>query len=286
MPERRSFKGQQRRAQSVAQRRAGLAATAPRTNCTIVGCDSETMAAAGLGFTGRYCRPHIIHASIHGDPERKSIPPRIIFHLRMAAERWVLRHRERPDVQHALTELSGLYYLAGRRYENAYSLRLKRPHVRALNIVARWNAKGISRERVLATWVAAELALALDSQAPHPPLYQEVQLGKALHRLSSGTVLKRSDGSVYARRYPASRGRVLRHLGTLVAKRCSGVAPILMTILEEMQARSRPPSRLSQSIDYLKAPCVHRFVPGEAGSSVYARVRIETASGKPLDEVR
>lgn len=244
------------------------------------------MAAAGLGFTGRYCRAHVIASSIHGDPERKSIPPRIVFHLRTAVERWVLRNRERPEVQHALVELSGLWFIAGKRHANAYSLRLKRPHVRALNIIAGWNSKGIARERVLAQWAAAELALALDSQAPHPPLYQETQLGKALHRLSSGTILKRSDGTVYARRYPPSRGRVLRHLGTLVAKRCSGMAPILMAILEDILARSRPPSRLSQSVEFLKSPSVHRFVPGKSGASEYVRVRIDAATGAPIGEVR
>ena len=244
------------------------------------------MANAGLGFTGRLCRYHIIHQSIHGSHTVKSLPPRIVHHIRMAAERWIKRHREKPEVQHSLTELSGLYFTVGRKFEKAWDLRLKRPLARAYNIVAKWNATSIERERVLATVIATSIALDLDSQGPHGELYRDVQMAKSLHRLSSGTAIRLSDGSVVARKYPASRGRVLRHLGPLVSQRCLSVLAIKEEVLAEIVARARPPSRLSQSIEFLKAPCVHRFVPGKSGASEYARVRIETASGKPLDAVR
>lgn len=72
----------------------------------------------------------------------------------------------------------------------------------------------------LSVWLAVEMRLADDPQAEWRPEFKRVQAAKLVHRMAIGTHRRREqerpDGRVRViemHKYPASRGRVLRHIG-------------------------------------------------------------------------
>ncbi|MGX1099006.1 hypothetical protein [Amorphus sp. MBR-141] len=80
--------------------------------------------------------------------------------------------------------------------------------------------------RVIAAWLAVDMAIAADPQIRDDPEYRRVQAAKLVHRMASGThkhwTREEPDPNRPGRRrtaitemhvYPRSRGRVLRHIG-------------------------------------------------------------------------
>ncbi len=73
---------------------------------------------------------------------------------------------------------------------------------------------------VIAAWLSVVATIAADPSADTRNEFRHVQAAKVLHRMASGTHRRwereRPDGRVEVtefHKYPASRGRVLRHIG-------------------------------------------------------------------------
>jgi len=194
-----------------------------RQACSIFGCPNPTRAALGRGLNRLYCRSHEDHFQRHGSYVKGSYSGAELRPYRGAAERWIKRNVSEPFVKGALMAVEAL--LRSGRPEEAFRLRGLPPVERARVAWGRLRAAKVTPTRLLAAWLAVELRLADDSQPDWHPEYKQVQAAKVIHRMASGTHKRweqeRPGGQIHVvemHKYPASRGRVLRHLGKALGK--------------------------------------------------------------------
>ena len=203
--------------------------------CRIDGCSAMATAATGRGLNRRFCRRHEEHYERHGSYVRRSYSAAEVTPARRAALRWLKTYRDQPMVQRALLAVQSMCASAG-PCENAYGLRGLPPAKRARAAWARLREAKVAPERVLAAWLAVELAIRCDPQPDLRDEFKRVQAAKLVHRMASGTHRRweRQTGagatvSTELHKYPASRGRVLRHLGEQIER---AAAPITDEFLQ------------------------------------------------------
>ena len=143
-----------------------------------------------------------------------------------AAQQWIRSRSAETYVSMALQAVGGMLASAGPK-EEATRLSGLAPADRAQVAIARLRDAQVPPERILACWLALESLIASDPNADQRLEFKRVQVAKVVHRLASGTHRKwvQSGPSGTTRtlelhRYPASRGRVLRHLGARLERAC------------------------------------------------------------------
>jgi hypothetical protein len=107
----------------------------------------------------------------------------------------------------------------------AFRLSGKQPEERARAAWARLRDAQVDPRIPLAAWIGIEMLILDDPQPERKAEFTRVQAAKIIHRLASGTHKKwdreQSDGKIVTEelhKYPASRGRVLRHMGEQLEK--------------------------------------------------------------------
>lgn len=192
--------------------------------CVVIGCGRPTMARQRAGLNPNYCRAHVEHFRRHGSYSKRSYTAAEVSPHRVNALAWLKLHDQLPEVREAVGRVREQYWRGGRP-EEAFRLAGKLPEERARVIWARLRVSEVNPLQPLAAWVAVLLCHASDPQPERKMEYRWVQGGKLLHRLSGGTH-KRWERQVPGGRvevtelhkYPASRGRVLRHVGEQLAE--------------------------------------------------------------------
>jgi len=207
------------------------------SRCRIIGCRNPATAGEGKGLNRLYCRKHEDHYQRHGSYTKPSHPASVIRPLHDAALQWITAYQDQHTVQLAIEAVRGLYRRAGPTIE-AHRLAGLSPEQRARAAWARLRDAKVDPRKPLAAWLAVELAISQDPQPENKPEFKRVQAAKLIHRMASGTHKRweqeKADGSLTVtelHKYPASRGRVLRHLGEQLEKAAGILAdPCLTTI--------------------------------------------------------
>ena len=214
----------------IASRKGAFAA------CAVLDCGQPTAARAGRGLNRHYCQRHIEHYRRHGSYSKGSYRAAELDPHRRAAQEWLGAHRESAEVRAALEQVSALYARSGRP-EGAFRLAGKSPEERAMNVWATLRADGVDPLRVLAIWIAVELCHRSDPRPERKPEYRWVQAAKLIHRLAGGSHKRwereGADGRVHVtelHKYPASRGRVLWHVGKAIAEAATTLRAMLPMI--------------------------------------------------------
>lgn len=197
--------------------------------CAVYGCGRPTRAAAGRGLNRLYCRQHEDHLQRHGSYIKTSYKAAELRPYRIAAERWLQANPTDVYVRAALQAIGTL--LRSGRAEEAFRLRGLSPADRARVAWGRLRRADVPPQKPLAVWLAVEMRLADDPQADWQPEFKRVQAAKLVHRMASGTHRRweqeRQAGRVHVvelHKYPASRGRVLRHIGEALERAAELVA--------------------------------------------------------------
>jgi hypothetical protein len=206
------------------------AARTPNTmfgRCRVIGCRNAARAGSGEGLDRRFCRQHADNYSRHGDPYRGSIPASVINGYRRTAMRWLNANAGDLWVGNAIARAASLMKNAGPHVE-AFRLRGLTPTERGKACFARLRKAEIDPKRIVAAWLAVELAIANDPAPVSTREFKQVQAAKLVHRLASGShkrwvspVERPLPGHPKVRVtelhvYPHSRGRVLRHIGRAI----------------------------------------------------------------------
>ncbi|MER9231252.1 hypothetical protein NKI56_03940 [Mesorhizobium sp. M0622] len=185
------------------------------SRCRVVGCGNPARAGTEDGLDTRFCRHHADHYSRHGSPYRRSYMAKELAPYRKTANAWLEANAEDQWVRNAVDRVETLYGAAGPHIE-AFRLRGLSPEGRSKAAWARLRKAKIEPRRVIAAWIAVEMAIAADPQADRKSEYKRVQVAKLVHRMASGTHKRWETGPGGVRElhvYPRSRGRVLRHIG-------------------------------------------------------------------------
>lgn len=190
--------------------------------CAVLDCGRPTAAHERKGLNGNYCRAHVEHFRRHGSYSKPSYTAGQLTPHRTRALAWLQQNAELADVREAVDRMRTLFWRG--RPEVAFRLAGKTPDERARIVWARLRAHGVDPLQPLAAWLAVSSCHAADHQPERKLEYRWVQAGKLINRLSGGTHKRwEHDGANGRRevtelhRYPASRGRVLRHLGEQLA---------------------------------------------------------------------
>jgi hypothetical protein len=206
-----------RRAEEV-KARAGQT-DADYQSCRIFGCGRSTRAASGGGLNRLYCRNHEDHFQRHGSYTKGTYTKAQLAPARKVVRQWLEQNRDLPLVKAAIEGARALLDTAGLA-EPAFRLRGRSPQERARIAWARLRAAGVAPVKLVEAWLTVELTIAKDPQPDRHEEFKRVQAAKLVHRLASGTHKKwehvAPDGFKVVtemHRYPASRGRVLRHMG-------------------------------------------------------------------------
>jgi hypothetical protein len=219
----------QRRKAEVAQR----AATPDHmySYCRIIGCRNPTTVGEGKGLNRLYCRKHEDHYQRHGSYTKPSYPASVTTPLRKVALKWITENEDQRTVQLAIEAVRGLYRRAG-PYVEAYRLAGLSPEQRAKAAWARLREAKVDPRKPLAAWLAVELAVSRDLQPETKPAFKRVQAAKLVHRMASGSHKRwereQRDGTLVTQemhKYPASRGRVLWHIGEQLERATELVTP-------------------------------------------------------------
>lgn len=189
----------------------------------VLGCDHSTQARAGKGLSRKYCRRHVEHYRRHGSYSKPSYSAGELRGWRSAALQWLLTNAETAEVCEAVEQVRVLYNRAG-AVQEAFRLAGRLPEERARATWAWLRERGVDPMVLLAAWLAVTLRHREDPQPERKINYRWVQAAKLLHRMAGGTRKRwereRPDGTVAVtvlEKYPASRGRVLWHLGEALA---------------------------------------------------------------------
>lgn len=234
----------QRRKADLSQRLASGRSEA--SYCRVVGCTRATPAAIGKGLARRACRPHEDHHGRHGSYVQGTYPATTLAPHRSAALAWLQAHQSDPAVTRGAQAVQAVYAAAGQAV-GATNLAGLPPAERSRAAWARLRVAKVSPVAVLAVWLAIEATIAADPSADTRAEFKRVQAAKVLHRMASGTHRKwerqRADGSIQVtelHKYPASRGRVLRHIGEQLERVAELVAVAFLQDLT--RAASKPQS--------------------------------------------
>lgn len=204
--------------------------------CTVLDCGQPTTARAGHGLNRHYCQRHVEHYRRHGSYSKGSYSAAELNPRRRSALAWLEAHRDTPAIRDAVERVRALYARAGRP-EEAFRLAGKSPEERARNVWARLRHFDVDPLQILATWVAVQLCHRDDARPERKMEFRWVQAAKCLHRLAGGSHKRwereREDGRPHMtelHKYPASRGRVLRHLGQALDDAASSLKEFLEAI--------------------------------------------------------
>lgn len=215
--------------------------------CAIVGCLHPTTASRGSGLNRLYCRRHEEHHERHGSYLKSSYSAAQLSPHRAAALRTLREHHKDPRVIRARLGIEALYASAGAAVD-AFRLRGLSPEDRARAAWARLRQTKMDPLVPLAGWLALSAVIRDDPQPDRRNEFRIVQAGKLVHRLAGGSHRRwereRPGGAVEVvelHRYPASRGRVLRHLG----ERLDRAAEMLEQLLSDLPAAEAPPKAVS-----------------------------------------
>lgn len=199
------------------------------TYCRVIGCPNSTTTGTGSGLNRKYCRRHEDHFERHGSYTKPSYRRSDIDHHRKAALKWLTSHASSPQVRLALAGIEQLYRQSGPKVE-AFRLRGMKPEERAWAAWARLRDAKVDPIRPLAAWLAVEAAIAADPQPENRREYKLVQAAKLVHRMASGSHRRWErelpSGKVKVEelhRYPHSRGRILRHIGSQLERIAGGL---------------------------------------------------------------
>lgn len=223
----RSIEGRRRRANKLGARIASDAQD-HFSKCTIIGCGQPTLRAAKTGLAIALCRKHQLHRQRHGSPFCPSPSAALLRPYLKAANELIDFRRSDPFVSAALADLLSLAETAG-PVIIATRLRGLPPFGRAKIALARLREAGVKPERLLAITLAVHALMEDNAVVTHRvPEWRIVAIAKAAHRLASGhhRVWKVPDnqGRIVQRTelhaYPRSSGRILRHLGEMIEKKC------------------------------------------------------------------
>lgn len=187
--------------------------------CKVVGCPNPPSSSSGEGLNRLYCRRHQDHYARHGSYFKTSYTAAQINPHRKAALRWLKVNGGDPDVRQAVNAIRALYRSGGPSVE-AFRLRGLAPNERANAAWARLRVAAVDPLQPIAAWLAIELTVLSDPQPERKVEFRRVQAAKLVHRMASGSHKRweqeRPGGRmvvVEMHKYPASRGRVLRHIG-------------------------------------------------------------------------
>lgn len=218
---------------------------APR-GCAVLGCTGMTRAHLQQGLDRNYCSKHVAHYLRHGSYSKPSYRAADLTGPRAFALEWLFANATRPEVASARELVLDKYHQAGRA-EPAFRLAGKPPQVRAKNTWAALAERRVEPGQLLAAWIAVQLAHQSDPSPERKREYRLVQTAKLLNRLAGGThrewrhmTASGQETVTKLRKYPASRGRVLRHLGASL----EDVARPLEGLLDDLarQYRERTPA--------------------------------------------
>jgi hypothetical protein len=191
--------------------------------CAVLECNQPTMAHQRSGLNRHYCRRHVEHYGRHGSYSKASYVAAELNPYRRTAYAWLEAHRELAEVREAVDRVRTLYWRGGRP-EEAFRLAGRPPQERAKVVWARLSQYKVDPLQVLSIWLAVLMRHADDMQPERRVEYRRVQAAKVLHRLAGGSHKRweRELGSgvvevTELHKYPASRGRVLRHVGRMLA---------------------------------------------------------------------
>lgn len=192
--------------------------------CAVLDCTLPTDARAGRGLNRAYCRRHAEHYRRHGSYSKPSYRAAELRPYREAALRWLEANSGLLAVREAREAIVTLYARGGVP-EEAFRLPGKPPSERAAKVWARLRVRRVDPAVPLAIWMAVQLRHQDDHQPERKLRYRLVQAAKWLHRLAGGTHKRweQYDSSgqlrvVELHKYPASRGLVLWHLGSALAR--------------------------------------------------------------------
>jgi hypothetical protein len=141
--------------------------------------------------------------------------------------RWLNANQGDIWVSNAIARAAGLMERAGPHIE-AFRLRGLSPTERAKAAFARLRKAGVDPRRIVAAWLAVELAMADEPDSAGKREYRQIQVAKVVHRLASGSHKRwvvavarplpgqSKDRVTELHVYPHSRGRVLRHVGEAI----------------------------------------------------------------------
>lgn len=218
---------------------------APRA-CAVLGCPGMTRAHLQEGLDRNYCSKHVAHYLRHGSYSKPSYRAADLVGPRGFALEWLRTNATKQEVASAKELVVDKYHQAGRP-QAAFRLTGKPPQIRAKNTWAALAERQVAPEQLLAIWIAVQLAHQADPSPERKKEYRQVQAAKLLNRLAGGTHREwrhqaASGEEIVTRlsKYPASRGRVLRHLGTSL----EDVARPLAGLLDDLarQYRERKPA--------------------------------------------
>lgn len=197
-----------------------------RRGCAVLYCGRLTAASEGSGLHKAYCRAHAEHFRRHGSYSKPSYTACQLAPYRDRAVAWLEEHREDAAVRQGLEQIRVLYRSAGLQ-EYAFSLAGKEPAVRASALWARLRDRKVDPLAILAVWSSVQECHSDDPQPERSLEYRHVQSAKILHRMAGGS--HKSWGGyggvpkVDLHKYPASRGKVLRHVGRQLERASSSI---------------------------------------------------------------
>lgn len=183
--------------------------------CRIHGCTHRTTSETGKGLNRLYCRPHEEFFERHGSHNHRSYSAADIAPHRRAAMRWLKEHQGEAHVVRAMRGIQSLY-TAGGPLRTAFRLSGLSPAERSREAWARLREAQIAPVKPLAAWLAIEATIRANVQRDHRSEFKRVQAAKVVHRLASGSHKRwerTGKAALEMHKYPASRGRVLRHIG-------------------------------------------------------------------------
>jgi hypothetical protein len=211
-----------RRKQEVARRAA--VEDSMYSYCRIIGCHKPTTAASKSGLNRLYCRGHEDHFERHGSHLHASYTAAELAPHRKVARVWLREHKSDREVTLAVRAVERLYRNAGPVIE-AFRLRGLSPKDRANAVWARLRDNEVDPLCVLEVWLAVEGTINSDKAPDRHAAFKQVQAAKVLHRMAGGSHRRWERTTASGRRvveemhtYPASRGRVLRHIGEQIEK--------------------------------------------------------------------
>ena len=225
-----------------------IAATTGYPSCVVLDCGRPTMAKAGTGLNGNYCRAHVEHFRRHGSYSKPSYTASKLAPHRAAALAWLRANANLPVVASARDRVQTRMWAVGAP-ESAFRLRGMTPEARSRNVWAILRARQVQADQILAVWLAVCLAHENDPQPERKLEYRHVQAAKVIHRLAGGSHRRwehqSGDGTTAAtelRKYPASKGNVLRYTGEAVREMAGGLEEHLpaIRVLPVPSHRPRP----------------------------------------------
>lgn len=213
-----------------------IAATTGYPSCVVLDCGRPTMAKAGTGLNRNYCRAHVEHFRRHGSYSKPSYTAAQLAPHRAAALAWLRANASLPAVTTARDRVQTRMWAVGAP-ESAFRLRGMTPEARSKNVWALLGARQVDPDHVLAVWLAVCMAHEADPQPERKLEYRFVQAAKILHRWAGGSHRRwerqDDDGTTATtelHKYPASKGKVLRHTGETLRGMASTLEPFLPRI--------------------------------------------------------